>query len=120
RPGLYLGMVNSLHGAFGGARPTFFTRLQEAVLVHYRSRWREHVHVLKGELLDRAALLYTRLILAELLSRTTVTDPQVVARLQEWKRLRAEPPALTRRSGHHHGARSNAAPPSIDPYPALD
>jgi Cu(I)/Ag(I) efflux system membrane protein CusA/SilA len=112
------GAVLAVHAALGGTPPTFFSRLHDAVLADYRALWRAHVDRLNGELLDRGPTLWTRIILEELLERTTLTDAKVAAVLQELKRRRSEPPAVaTRTAGHHHG--TSPPPPDIEPVPAL-
>lgn len=85
-----------------------------------QARWREHVRRLDGELLDRGAGTFTRLVMEEILARSAVNDPRVAATLGAIRRLREETrrPVL-RRSGHHHGTRPSL-PPSIEPLPALD
>jgi Cu(I)/Ag(I) efflux system membrane protein CusA/SilA len=114
--------VIALHRALGGEAPTCFTRLQAAVFAEYQLLWREHVARLNGELFDRAAATYTRLVMEDLLGRLTVTDPQVADAIRERRRLREQPPPTkARRSGgHHHGAEPGAPLPSLDPQPALD
>jgi Cu(I)/Ag(I) efflux system membrane protein CusA/SilA len=69
-----------------------------------RALWRQHVGTLDGELLDRAAGTYTRLVMDELLHRSTIADPEVASALEARERasekLRA---AGARRSGHQRG-----------------
>jgi Cu(I)/Ag(I) efflux system membrane protein CusA/SilA len=118
RPNLVMRGVFALHEAFGGRRPTFFSRLHEAVTARYQTLWRAHLDRLNGELIDRGAALYVRIVLEELLERATVTDPAVSPFLRELKRLRAQPPAEVRHTGgHHHGEPS---PPPVDPPPILN
>src|SRR5262249_38247073 len=64
-----------------------------------RARWAEHVRTLDGELICRAAELYTRLALEELIRRGDVTDSGISAYLAELDRLRGKAEPL----GHRHG-----------------
>jgi Cu(I)/Ag(I) efflux system membrane protein CusA/SilA len=124
QPSLPRRVVEGVHGLLGGQRPTFVTRLRDALAAEHRSHWAGHVRRLDGELLERAPATWTRLVLEETLSRTTVTDPTVAATLREMKRLRSEPPPSAAAAGsghnHHHGGAPAAPLPSIDPNPALD
>ncbi len=109
-----------LHTTLGGQPPTFFTRLLDAVTASYRSRWREHVDRLNGELLERAPAVYTRLVLEEILSQADVRDPQVLATFQSMRQARSQPVSATAESEgghHHHGGPASAAVP--DPIPGL-
>jgi Cu(I)/Ag(I) efflux system membrane protein CusA/SilA len=112
----------TVHGALGGTPPTFLTRLHDAVVAGHRAGWREHVHALNGELFDRGVNTYTRLVLEQLLTRATVTDPAVGVAVQERRRLRSQPaPAVARRSGHHHHGGAPGTPlPTLDPQPVLN
>ncbi len=85
-----------------------------------QARWHEHVRQLNGELIDRGAETYTRLVLEELLLRTEATDLRVAATIREIKRLRERPklPTASRSGDHHHGR--PATPLTIEPLPALD
>ncbi|HEY7326701.1 MAG TPA: efflux RND transporter permease subunit [Gemmataceae bacterium] len=122
RPNLFVRAAISLDSLLGGSPPTVFSRLHEELLSERHRRWREHTRKLNGELPPRAAQLYTRLALEELLQRSKVTDVEVAANLQQRRRLHREPISRTVSAGHHHhGAGSR---PSlelvIDPHPALD
>jgi copper/silver efflux system protein len=122
QPGPLLRGADRLHALLGGTPPTFFTRLHEAVAARHLALWRQHVQKLNGELLERAPPVYTRLVLEELLQRTTVLDAGVRDRLREWQRIRAEPPARSMRMAgrpHHHDS-GEAAQPLLDPLPVLD
>lgn len=113
---------------WGGLSPTSVhpSDPEEARLVPI---WHEHVRELNGELLDRGAAVYTRLIMEELLSRTEITDPAVGDQLAERRRVRAagvarlaaaaaRGPAPGGAGGsHHHGA---ADPLLLPPQPPLD
>ncbi|HEY7423221.1 MAG TPA: efflux RND transporter permease subunit [Gemmataceae bacterium] len=107
---------------FGGVPPTLFSRLHEAVTNEHRRLWREHIDKLNSELPGRAAPLFTRLIVEELLGRTTLTDAELRANLERRRQLRLQPAAPQARSGHHHhGSVASSAPLApLDPHPALD
>ena len=75
--------------------------------------WRAHVAALDGELLDRAAPVFTRIVIEQLLDRAPAVAPEVAAHLESLKQLRARGLALVSRSHeaastsqHHHGASS--------------
>jgi Cu(I)/Ag(I) efflux system membrane protein CusA/SilA len=121
RPNLLLQAAIGVHTALGGSPPTFFTRFREAIVARYNRLWREHVAHLDEELLERAAGLATRLALEELLARATVTDARLAAAVKDLQRLRTQPaPAGNSSAGHHHGTRSAAVPPALEPQPALN
>jgi copper/silver efflux system protein len=107
-----------VHSTLGGSPPDFFTRLHAVVLAEHRRRWAEHVQRLNGELLDRAPVAYTHLVLVELLSRTDVRSPEAADLVRTLKRWRSEPPAVgSRATGHRHGA--PATPPPVELPPEL-
>ncbi len=121
RPNPLVGGALALHAALGGTRPTFFSRLHDAVRAEHRARWRRHVDRLNGELADRAPAVWTRLALEALLDRVTITNDRVAAAVRERKRWRSQAPAVPAHhsAGHHHMA--PAVPQAVpDPMPELD
>jgi Cu(I)/Ag(I) efflux system membrane protein CusA/SilA len=90
--------------------------------------WQAHVAQLDDELLARAAPIFTRLALEELLKRAIVIDPAVRSYCDAILELRAAGIAEATRqhvpsrgSHHHHGALArSASSPLIEPAPALD
>jgi len=89
--------------------------------------WRGHVETLDGELMARAAPIYTRLVLEQLLDRATIIDPAVRAFREASLAIRAAGVAAATRhvvapaAGHHHGAAARpASSPLIEPVPALE
>ncbi len=91
--------------------------------------WRRHVEKLDDELLMRAAPLFTRLVMDQLLERATIIDPAVAAHHANAVRLRAASveaaiSAMTRRpsaiAGHHHHSGGYASIPLLEPQPQLD
>ena len=63
-------------------------------------RWRAHVAALDGELLDRAAPVFTRIAIEQLLERAPAVAPEVAAHMKSLKQVRAAgwpwPPGRTR------------------------
>ncbi len=100
---------------------TLTEMLTDAVRDRYRELWKAHTTRLNADLLDRAAVLYTRLVLEALLSTTTVTDPRVTNAMQDWYRMRHANPGSENHdhdpAAHHHGDR--APLPFLEPVPDL-
>ncbi len=91
--------------------------------------WRLHVEKLNGELLARAAPVFTRLVMEQLLDRATIIDPAVASHHAASVRLRAESvetavAAMTRPpsaiGGHHHHSGGSSSTPRLEPQPVLD
>jgi copper/silver efflux system protein len=121
QPGLFRRTFNAVDALFGSARPTFSSHLHKVLAAEHRRSWTEHIQKLNGELPQRAAPLWTRLLIEEFLSRCTIANPEAAANLQQRRRFRAEPAATTATSGHHHGLTASATATSqLDPYPPLD
>jgi Cu(I)/Ag(I) efflux system membrane protein CusA/SilA len=122
QPNILERAVYGLHTALGGEPATFFSRLYDAVLAENRLLWREHVDRFDSELIGRAAGVYTRLILEDLLNRMTITDSKLAAAALEWRRLRT--PVADASEHHHHsdGGMGGMAPalPWVDPVPEVD
>jgi len=89
--------------------------------------WRRHLEKLDGELVARAASIYTRIILDQLLDRAEITSTDVAAHRRALAAVRAAglSAALEHqksRAGEHHrlpGARP-ASSPLLEPQPVLD
>jgi copper/silver efflux system protein len=124
QPGLLGRAVNSINAMFGSTRPTFVSHLHQALVAEHRRLWTEHIQKLNGELPQRAAPLWTRLLIEEFLGRCTIVDPKVAANLQQRRRFRAEPAATKSTSGHHHHGTTESASAAtvsqLEPYPPLD
>lgn len=105
---------NALRGFFGGDEQSFVDGLTDEVRQNHRLQWRAFSVKLNATLLDRAAGLYTRIVLELLLGSGEVLSPQVAAAVQEWHRIRTTPPAG---KSHHHGGGSL---PFLDPVPDVD
>jgi Cu(I)/Ag(I) efflux system membrane protein CusA/SilA len=113
----------------GGLSPTSLkpSDPEEAKLVPV---WVEHINALNGELLDRASVAFTRLIIEELLARAEAVDPAVAAELAARQRVRLQgieslnaaaargPSAGSTSAGHHH--HGSAEPLILPPQPHLD
>jgi Cu(I)/Ag(I) efflux system membrane protein CusA/SilA len=76
---------------------------------------------INGVLLDRAAPLFTRLILEELLVQASTADLETANAIRVRRQRRAAPvrPA-GHRPGHHHGSDRTGSLPLPDPHPILD
>ena len=121
-------------GEWLGRRPaTLNTRLRDAGERRRLALWAEHVDRLNGDLLDRAAKTYPRIVCEELLRLSTITDPKLVEVLNQVARARELPgpppgdesakppdkqPAIAAALSHHAGSRGPL--PIIDPHPAFD
>jgi Cu(I)/Ag(I) efflux system membrane protein CusA/SilA len=89
--------------------------------------WRDHVRVVDDELIARAAPIFTRLVMEQLLDRATIIDPAVISFRKEQSRVRmaglaaASRPHRAAAAGHHHGAAARpASSPLFEPQPTLD
>jgi Cu(I)/Ag(I) efflux system membrane protein CusA/SilA len=122
QPGVFRRTLLGLDVLLGGAPATLTTHLHQALTEEHRHAWREHIDKLNGELLERAAPVYTRLIVEELLTRSTIKDADVAACLEQRRRLRAAPATAPTASGHHHqGAKAASVQLALpDPHPVLD
>jgi Cu(I)/Ag(I) efflux system membrane protein CusA/SilA len=108
-----------VRGILGGTRRTLIDRLYDSVLTRHNELWREHMVRLNSELLERAAGLYTRLVLESILQKAEVIDARVRAAMHEWHRIRNTTPQQTEHVAgeHHHGG---VELPFLDPVPQLD
>jgi Cu(I)/Ag(I) efflux system membrane protein CusA/SilA len=115
----WLGRAVGAARVFAGGRPT--DALDEVVAdvkAEYDRLWRRHLEKLNDELRGRAPLLFTRIVLEEVIDRCPLTDPRLAARWQAIQQFRLDPPAA-KSSGHrHHGAIPGTA--DLDPVPELD
>ncbi len=116
RSGPFSRAADSVRVLLGGERPTLTSHLYDAVKERHRAEWRGHITRLNGDLLDRAAGLYTRLVIESVLHSTEVTNPRVAAAVREWHRVRSTPAAKPAGAEHHAGG----ALPFLDPVPDLD
>jgi Cu(I)/Ag(I) efflux system membrane protein CusA/SilA len=91
--------------------------------------WRRHAEKLDRELVERAAPLFTRLVIDQLLEGATIIDPAVAAHHVSSLRLREEsvksalaamarPPSAL--GGEHHHACGSTPAVLIEPQPTLD
>jgi Cu(I)/Ag(I) efflux system membrane protein CusA/SilA len=114
-------------GETGGISPTSI-KAPSPEEARVLATWQRHVETVDQELLTRAAPLFTRLAMEQLLDRGKVTNPSVEIHHKEAARVRAAGIAAATRhmqstgaAGHHHGpdARSASAP-VLEPHPILD
>jgi copper/silver efflux system protein len=91
--------------------------------------WQRHVERVDDELLTRAAPLFTRLVMEQLLDRAKIKDASVVLHHKEAAEVRAAGIAAATRhmqspgaGGHHHhgGEVRSASRPALEPHPVLD
>src|SRR5262249_46705561 len=102
-----------------GASPRFpLSRLRDEVQAEYDRLWQLHIEKLNGELRERAAPMFARMSMEEVLARGPINDPGLAARWHAIEQFRLHPPTIDRSPDHHHGA--PAAPPDLDPVPELD
>lgn len=111
----------------GRPPPTLVSRLREAGETRRRNLWADHVDHLNGELLDRAARTYSRIVCEELLALSEITDGRLVEVLAQVARARelprpptADPSKRSPAAGatHHGGTRGPL--PVIEPHPVFD
>jgi Cu(I)/Ag(I) efflux system membrane protein CusA/SilA len=93
---------------FGGTPPDLFTHLHDAMSARRHTLWSDFVRNLTDELAQRAAAVYARLLLEELILRTDVSDPALLTHVRERRRLALEPPAGAA-GGHQHASSGTAA-----------
>jgi Cu(I)/Ag(I) efflux system membrane protein CusA/SilA len=88
--------------------------------------WQAHVATVDGELLDRAAPIFTRLAIEQILDRAPALASPATAYRDRLKRLRAKSLALASRSqaasvaGHHHHGSKPGDELILEPLPELD
>ncbi len=108
----------------GGTSPTSI-RPSDPAEARAVPRWLAHIEQLDAELLARAAPIFTRFLLDELLTRTRIVNAEVAGYRERAARLGDELLAAatgTHRAsgaGHHHGGPS-ATTPRLEPSPTLD
>jgi copper/silver efflux system protein len=111
----------------GGLSPTSMhpSSPEEARLV---APWQRQVERVDDELLTRAAPLFTRLVMEQLLDRAKIINPGVALHHKKAAEVRAAGIAAAARhlqsstvGGHHHGGESRpASGPILEPHPVLD
>ena len=88
--------------------------------------WQRRTESVDRELAARAAPIFTRLVIDELLEQTTILDPAVKAHCIEAAKARASGLALASRphrmapGGHHHSVSALESVAILEPVPALD
>jgi Cu(I)/Ag(I) efflux system membrane protein CusA/SilA len=121
-PNLFRRTVDAVGALFGGVRPTSLSYLHETLVNERHRLWGDHIQMLNGELPQRAAPLWVRLLIEEFLGRCTITSSEVAANLQQRHQFRTAPAATSSTTGHHHHGSAGSAvpPPQLDPCPPLD
>ncbi len=102
RPGLLSRVASSVGKLFKGTAPDLFAHLREALIDKRHRLWSDFTDALSDELARRAAAVYARLILEELVLRTSVSDSTLLTHVQQRRRLRVEAPQEAS-ANHHHG-----------------
>jgi copper/silver efflux system protein len=121
RPSFLGRLTDSIRAVLGGEDRILVDRLTDAIRDRHRELWTDHVRKLNGELLDRAAGLYTRLVMESILAQSVVISEPVRKAMHEWHSIRSALPAASHHGaggGHHHG--ESAQLPFLDPVPELD
>lgn len=103
--------------ALGEEPKTLLTALTADLHGEHDRLWRRHLLQLNDELVDRAAGVYTRLVLEELLDHVPVIKDDVRDHWEDVQRSRATRPVGTAGSAHHHGG---ATSPDVRRSPTLD
>ncbi len=115
-------LLASLYEFAGRERPTTYSRLLEDVRAFYLGRWSDHVHQLNGELIEQAAIGYTRVLIEEQIARSHSAAAglkEAIKELQTW-RLKPSSPSAKPHHGSQHSRRPLALPPGRQWQPKLD
>jgi Cu(I)/Ag(I) efflux system membrane protein CusA/SilA len=105
RPGLLQLTVTEIDTFFGGTAPDLVAQLRDTLVARRHALWADFVRDLAPELARRAAAVYARLILEELVLRSDVSDPGLLRHVRERRRLAVAPPVEVA-AEHHHDART--------------
>jgi Cu(I)/Ag(I) efflux system membrane protein CusA/SilA len=108
RPGLLAGAALQVDALLGGTPPDLGARLHGDLAARRHALWGDFVHRFQGELSARAAAVFARLILEELILCADVSDSPLVSHVRERRRLWVEPPAAATAAEHHHGPAAGA------------
>ncbi|MFO0937176.1 MAG: efflux RND transporter permease subunit [Gemmataceae bacterium] len=117
-PDIRLRAENTIRSICGFDETTVIESILDDVKREYTRRWRQHVSQLNADLLERAAPLYTRLVIEAALKEGQVRNANVIRAMHDWHRIRATANESTNgaSNGHHHGGTL----PFLDPVPELD
>ena len=96
-----------------------FDDLLDEVKTEHTRLWKLHLDKLNGELRQRAAPLFTRLVLEDVVEKCPLIDPQLAARWSAIQSVRFEPPNPAKPAKHASQWRSPLLP-VLDPVPELD
>jgi Cu(I)/Ag(I) efflux system membrane protein CusA/SilA len=121
-PGPFHRAFDAFQELLGGTRPTFISHFRELLVKERHLLWIDHINKLNGELPQRAAPLWTRLVIEEFLGRSTITDPNAASNFQQRQQFRNEPAAASATTVHHHHGSTNTSTArlQLEPYPPLD
>src|SRR5262249_39157180 len=101
RPSTIKGIAFEIDKLFGGTPPDVFSNVRDRLIDKRHDLWSDFVRNLTDELTLRAAAVYPRLILEEMILRTDVIDTTLLTHVQERRALRVAPPDVAA-SEHHH------------------
>ena len=103
----------------GREAPNLSEKLRDSALAESRRLWTDHVRRVNDELPERAAAVYTRLIIDELLSNGRIADSELATWWRGWRAERERLASTGHVAGVHHGGHSRSLP-VLDPFPPLD
>jgi Cu(I)/Ag(I) efflux system membrane protein CusA/SilA len=115
-PGWLASVANLGLACLSEAPQTLSTALAADLQAEHDRLWRRHLLQLNDELLGRAAGVYTRLMLEELLEHIPAEKDDVRHHLQDLQRARTAKPVAAAGGAHHHGDVS----PEVRRSPTLD
>ena len=87
--------IQGLRSFLGMPRSTLLDELHESARQFHRDRWREHAARLNTELRERAAGLYTRLVIESILRKADGLHPKLAEAMREWDRVRSADSTVT-------------------------
>ncbi len=116
--------TNALRGIVGRSAASPLAGLYDDILTERERLWRLHLEKLNGELLIRAAPLFTRLALEEAIAQCPLVDPEIAGRWEAIGAYRLDASGAAHPAGHHHHHHHGDEPPATlsdpDPVPELD
>jgi Cu(I)/Ag(I) efflux system membrane protein CusA/SilA len=114
--------LGSMYEFAGRERPSVYSRLYDDVRKFYSARWSQHVRQLNAELIEQAAIGYTRILIEEHIAQARAAPPglqDAVNELRAW-RLKSSSPSAKPHHGGQHSRRLLALPPGRQWQPQLD
>lgn len=104
----------------GRPRPAPMDRLHARIVAARLSHWREHVRAMNGEIPQRAAGVFSRVIVEELLGRLSIKDASLVKNVADLSAFRAAGTEKAARGALLHHADSSEPSAAIAPHPARE